>query len=193
MAPRRSSRARRPAECPDRFGRVRRGVAQPHGNSWKFMEMMVRGRPSWSWYHELLQVMVGVAMVRVWLLPAPFTLKQPRARRPRQGGFVVVWRSWSEDATAGRCSPRQCIIYFWKVIVWDKVSGLRTTDPITGMIADWTGMIVIAYVGDRSIEKVARIFRGDLAMSKVQRRVRLAGRRGQVRHRSLTEILARAA
>jgi hypothetical protein len=51
------------------------------------------------------------------------------------------------------------IIYFWKVIVWDKVLGLGTTDPITGMIADWTGMIITAYVGGRSIEKVARIFK----------------------------------
>ena len=50
------------------------------------------------------------------------------------------------------------IIYFWKVIVWDKVLGLGTTDPITGMIADWTGLIITAYVGGRSIEKVARIF-----------------------------------
>jgi hypothetical protein len=51
------------------------------------------------------------------------------------------------------------IIYLWKVIVWDKVLGLGTTDPITGMIADWTGMILAAYVGGRSIEKVARILR----------------------------------
>ena len=51
------------------------------------------------------------------------------------------------------------IIYFWKVIVWDKVLGFGTTDPITGLIADWTGMIITAYVGGRSIEKVARIFR----------------------------------
>lgn len=50
------------------------------------------------------------------------------------------------------------IIYFWKVIVWDKVLGLGSTDPITGMIADWSGMIITAYVGGRSIEKVARIF-----------------------------------
>lgn len=51
------------------------------------------------------------------------------------------------------------IIYFWKVIVWDKVLGLGTTDPITGMVADWTGLIITAYVGGRSIEKVARIFK----------------------------------
>jgi len=51
------------------------------------------------------------------------------------------------------------IIYFWKVIVWDKVLGFGTTDPIAGMVADWAGMIITAYVGGRSIEKVARIFR----------------------------------
>lgn len=51
------------------------------------------------------------------------------------------------------------VIYFWKVIVWDKVLGLGSTDPITGMVADWAGLIITAYVGGRSIEKVARIFR----------------------------------
>jgi hypothetical protein len=51
------------------------------------------------------------------------------------------------------------IIYVWKVIVWDKVLGWGATDPITGMVADWMGMIITAYVGGRSIEKVARIFR----------------------------------
>jgi hypothetical protein len=39
-----------------------------------------------------------------------------------------------------------------QLLVWDKVFGLGTTDPITGMIADWTGLIVTAYVGGRSIE-----------------------------------------
>jgi len=51
------------------------------------------------------------------------------------------------------------VIYFWKVIVWDKVLGWGVTDPITGMIADWAGLIITAYVGGRSIEKVARIFK----------------------------------
>jgi hypothetical protein len=34
------------------------------------------------------------------------------------------------------------IIYVWKVIVWDKVLGWGSTDPITGMVADWMGMII---------------------------------------------------
>lgn len=50
------------------------------------------------------------------------------------------------------------IIYFWKVIVFDKVLGLGSTDQLAGMIAEWTGMIITTYVGGRSVEKVARIF-----------------------------------
>ena len=47
------------------------------------------------------------------------------------------------------------IIYLWKVIVWDKVFGLGTTDPILGDVAVWSGMIVTTYVGGRSLEKIA--------------------------------------
>ncbi len=50
------------------------------------------------------------------------------------------------------------IIYFWKVIVWDKVFGWGTTDPILGMAGDWAGWIVVAYVGGRSLEKISRVF-----------------------------------
>ena len=50
------------------------------------------------------------------------------------------------------------IIYFWKTIIYDKVLGLGATDPLTGMIGEWAGLIIIAYFGGRSIEKVARVF-----------------------------------
>jgi hypothetical protein len=50
------------------------------------------------------------------------------------------------------------IIYLWKVIVWDKVLGLGTTDPLTGTVAEWAWLIVTTYVGGRTVEKVARIF-----------------------------------
>jgi hypothetical protein len=63
------------------------------------------------------------------------------------------------------------VIYLWKVIVWDKVLGLGTTDPITGMVADWIGTIITAYVGGRSIEKVARISKGDRVPSFANRAI----------------------
>jgi hypothetical protein len=47
------------------------------------------------------------------------------------------------------------IIYLWKVIVWDKVLGLGTTDTIGGDVSIWAGTIVTTYVGGRSFEKIA--------------------------------------
>lgn len=49
------------------------------------------------------------------------------------------------------------IIYAWKVVVWDKVLGLGTTDALTGDVAQWATVVLTAYFGGRSLEKVARI------------------------------------
>jgi hypothetical protein len=49
------------------------------------------------------------------------------------------------------------IIYVWKVVVFDKVLGLGATDPLSGDVAQWAVIVLTAYFGGRSIEKVARI------------------------------------
>ncbi|MCK9917812.1 hypothetical protein MXD81_52605 [Microbacteriaceae bacterium K1510] len=49
------------------------------------------------------------------------------------------------------------IVYAWKVVVWDKVLGWGTTDPLTGDVAQWAMIVLTAYFGGRSLEKVARI------------------------------------
>ena len=49
------------------------------------------------------------------------------------------------------------IIYVWKVVVWDKVLGLGTTDPLSGDVSQWAMIVLTAYFGGRSLEKVARI------------------------------------
>ena len=48
------------------------------------------------------------------------------------------------------------VIYLWKVIVWDIVLGLGTTDALAGDVATWSGAIVTTYVGGRSLEKIAK-------------------------------------
>jgi len=48
------------------------------------------------------------------------------------------------------------VVFMWKVIVWDKVLGLGTTDALTGDVATWSGAIVTTYVGGRSLEKIAK-------------------------------------
>jgi hypothetical protein len=49
------------------------------------------------------------------------------------------------------------IAYVWKVVVWDKVLGLGSTDPLSGDVAQWAMIVLTAYFGGRSLEKVARI------------------------------------
>lgn len=49
------------------------------------------------------------------------------------------------------------IIYTWKVVVWDKVLALGSTDPLGGDVAQWAMIVLTAYFGGRSLEKVARL------------------------------------
>src|ERR1700690_3083289 len=49
------------------------------------------------------------------------------------------------------------VIYVWKVVVWDGVFGLGSTAPLSGDVAQWAMIVLTAYFGGRSIEKVARI------------------------------------
>lgn len=49
------------------------------------------------------------------------------------------------------------VIYVWKVVVWDKVFGLGATDALSGEVAQWAMIVLTAYFGGRSLEKVARI------------------------------------
>jgi hypothetical protein len=51
------------------------------------------------------------------------------------------------------------VIYVGKVVIWDKVLAWGTTDPITGAVGDWMGMIIAFLVGKRAFENVARIIR----------------------------------
>ena len=48
------------------------------------------------------------------------------------------------------------IIYTWKVVVWDKVLGLGSTPALSGDVAQWAMLVLTAYFGGRSLEKVAR-------------------------------------
>lgn len=54
------------------------------------------------------------------------------------------------------------VIYFGKVVLWDKVLGAlthSTTDAITGDVGTWAGWIMLAYFGKRGIENVTRIIK----------------------------------
>jgi hypothetical protein len=51
------------------------------------------------------------------------------------------------------------VIYTWKVVIYDKVLALGTTDALSGLIATLAVTIAGAYFGGRTLENVARIIK----------------------------------
>lgn len=51
------------------------------------------------------------------------------------------------------------IVYIGKCVIWDKVLGWGSTDPLGPELSNIEMIIVTGYFGGRTIEKVARIFK----------------------------------
>ncbi|QQO17037.1 hypothetical protein JJB99_13300 [Bradyrhizobium diazoefficiens] len=63
---------------------------------------------------------------------------------------------WYEpDKLIGYCVT----IYFSKLLVWDKVLGLGTTDALAGFAATTANLVVSFYFAKRGFENVARIIK----------------------------------
>jgi hypothetical protein len=50
-------------------------------------------------------------------------------------------------------------VYFAKLLVWDKVLGLGTTDPLAGFASVTSNLVVSFYFAKRGFENVARIIK----------------------------------
>jgi hypothetical protein len=63
---------------------------------------------------------------------------------------------WYEpDKLMGYCVA----LYFSKLLVWDKILGLGTTDPLAGFASVTSNLVVSFYFAKRGFENVARIIR----------------------------------
>ncbi len=51
-------------------------------------------------------------------------------------------------------------IFVFKVVVYDNVLGLGTTDPLGGDVAVWAGWVMALWFGGRTVEKVAQTIWG---------------------------------
>ena len=51
------------------------------------------------------------------------------------------------------------LIFFAKCVIWDKVLGLGTTDPLAGDVSNWAAMVMGFYFSKRTFENVARIIK----------------------------------
>jgi len=51
------------------------------------------------------------------------------------------------------------LVYYFKLLVWDKVLGLGTTDPLVGWVSVTANLVISFYFVKRGFENVARIMK----------------------------------
>ena len=81
-------------------------------------------------------------------------LAEIEARRQAQAIVIAEQGRWW-TAVIRPLLALPVVVFMWKAIVWDKVLGLGSTEPLTGDLDMWAGAIVTTYVGGRSLEKIA--------------------------------------
>ena len=69
--------------------------------------------------------------------------------------IAEIGHPFEPDKLMGFCVA----IYFAKLLIWDKVLGLGTTDPLGGFAATTANVIVGCYFTKRGFENIARIIR----------------------------------
>lgn len=69
--------------------------------------------------------------------------------------IAELGRWYEPDKIMGYCVA----LYFGKLLVWDKVLGLGSTDPLAGFAATTANLIVAFYFAKRGFENIARIIK----------------------------------
>jgi hypothetical protein len=69
--------------------------------------------------------------------------------------IAELGRWYEPDKIMGYCVAA----YLAKLLIWDKVLGLGTTDGLAGFAATTANLIVMFYFGKRTFENVARIIK----------------------------------
>ncbi len=107
--------------------------------------------------HEAREVMVeGVS----GLLAAhrhderPQWISSRRRIEWKNGAVAQVFSAEEPDALRG---PQFTAAWCDELAKWRQVLGWGTTDPLSGDVAQWAMIVLTAYFGGRSLEKVARI------------------------------------
>lgn len=80
------------------------------------------------------------------------------ALRQQEASIIRQEQGWWVTALIRPLWTAPFIIYTWKIVVWDIVLKMGSTDPVRGDLATLMMIIAGAYFGGRSIEKAARIF-----------------------------------
>ena len=85
------------------------------------------------------------------------TVEQRERELAVQQNIADEGRWWTAAPRAIACWS--FAIFIVKCVVWDKVLGLGSTDPLQGDLQVWAGWLMALWFGGRSLEKIARIIK----------------------------------
>ena len=81
--------------------------------------------------------------------------QQVEIQAQTQYRIAELGRWYEPDKIMGYCVA----CYFGKLLIWDKVLGLGSTDPLAGFAATTANLIVAFYFAKRGFENIARILK----------------------------------
>ena len=91
---------------------------------------------------------------------AKYEIQGEVAARQIEASIIRQEQGWWVTAMIRPLMALPFIVFTFKVVVYDKVLGWGTTDPLDPNMWNVYITVVGGYFGGRTIEKVARIFRG---------------------------------
>lgn len=106
-------------------------------------------------YNAKLKAANADAKIAADLAAAEIAAQTAEANSITQYRIAELGRWHEPDKLMGYCVA----IYFSKLLVFDKVLGLGSTDPLTGFACVTANLVVSFYFAKRGFENVARIIR----------------------------------
>lgn len=82
-------------------------------------------------------------------------LQQRELELQTQYRIAEIGHWYEPDKIMGYCVA----VYIGKLLIWDKVLGLGSTDPLVGWIEVTANLVVVSYFGKRGFENIARIIK----------------------------------
>ena len=106
-------------------------------------------------YNAKLKAATADAKIAADLAAAEIASQTAEGNSITQYRIAELGRWHAPDKLMGYCVA----IYFSKLLVFDKVLGLGSTDPLTGFASVTANLVVSFYFAKRGFENVARIIR----------------------------------
>jgi hypothetical protein len=106
-------------------------------------------------YHARLKAGNVDSKIAADLAAAEIAAQSAESSAILQYRTAELGRWYEPDKLMGYCVA----VYFSKLLIWDKVLGWGTTDPLTGFAAITANLVVSFYFAKRGFENVARIIR----------------------------------